>query len=162
MAKLSREEIKQEMYKVFPELKSLSEPKRSKEEQKILSQVSDYLCARIYTTVEGERMGVITKLNAIKVENTTAKTDWNYGYIARFICIGVAILTVIIVLIVSGGNIGGSKEQKNTCGVCGRTFSYTYDKENYKSVRNRNMCLNCYNNYKQGTQAVDDIRNNGV
>lgn len=162
MAILTEEEIREEMYKVFPELKSFRETKRITEEQKILSQVTECLKPHADVAAELQRNLCVAELGLIKAKKEYAKTPdlRKIGPIALLVCIGIAILIVIIVLIT--GDTGGSKELKNTCGVCGRTFSYTYDKENYKSVRNRNMCLNCYNNYKQGTQAVDDIRNNGV
>ena len=80
--------------------------------------------------------------------------------------IGLGIFLLILVILVGKG-VGGigvkstpkstnSREYKSSgesrCKSCGRFFS---DDDNVRSIKHTNMCENCYNNYKFGTEAQD-------
>lgn len=69
--------------------------------------------------------------------------------------IGLALIVVSSGLMVFSGHLNpsfsGGRNSK-TCSNCGRVFT---DSENVGSIRKTNMCTNCYNNYKFGTEAKE-------
>ena len=70
--------------------------------------------------------------------------------------IGLALIVVSSSLMIFSGHLnpsfsGGSSSR--TCSYCNRVFT---DSENIKSIRKTNMCTNCYNNYKIGSDAIEN------
>ena len=68
---------------------------------------------------------------------------------AGIVLVFFAFVIIIVVVTISscfGCDCGSSELKDETCPICHRTFDgYS---ENAKSIRRRNMCENCYNNYK--------------
>lgn len=72
---------------------------------------------------------------------------------------GSTFLTVIIVILVIAG-IGscsgyGDSEKTATCQVCHKTFTNSDDRN---SIAWRNMCENCYSNYKYTQDLKDELK----
>ena len=67
---------------------------------------------------------------------------------------GAIIFVIIIVLLIFvglGSCGGGSGDTSARCGSCGRTFT---DSSNIHSIAYKNMCKNCYGNYKWSQDAL--------
>ena len=79
----------------------------------------------------------------------------------------IAVLCVICTIIGFAGKFytapKTSSGDKNsaTCNVCHKTYSYEdyeyggYDYDNVRSIKKRNMCERCYNNYNYAQHAKD-------
>ena len=66
------------------------------------------------------------------------------GGIKRIIIIAVILLVAGFLIFGGGGSGSGSK---NTCQVCGRSWSAGDSGGNYMSIARTHMCVNCYNNF---------------
>ena len=64
------------------------------------------------------------------------------------------IILVLLLLLGScgGGDSSSSSSNSKTCGSCHRTFTNSADK---RSISLRNMCENCYDNFKWSQDALD-------
>lgn len=70
---------------------------------------------------------------------------------------GTTIIAVILVLLLLSGLgscTGGGDDSGATCGSCGRTFT---DSGNTRSIAYKNMCKNCYSNFKWSQDALDGL-----
>ena len=68
-----------------------------------------------------------------------------------------AIIIVILILSGIGSCVGGgsSSSASSKCKVCGKTFTNSDDRH---SIALRNMCENCYSNYKWTQDAKEGIK----
>lgn len=66
----------------------------------------------------------------------------------------IVILALLLLLgSCGGGDSSSSTSGSKTCGSCNRTFTNSNDK---RSISLRNMCENCYSNYKWSQDALDN------
>ena len=71
------------------------------------------------------------------------------------LAVGFALIFVGVIALSSGGGSGGtSSGSKNTCGVCGRSWSAGDSGGNFMSIARTHMCVNCYNNYQYSQKML--------
>ena len=67
------------------------------------------------------------------------------------------LIVIVVILILAGlGSCVGNSDSGNSskCGSCGRTYTNSDDRS---SIAWRNMCENCYDNYKFSQDLKDEL-----
>ena len=98
------------------------------------------------------------KSAATKEENLIMKEEYDRK-VKIGVVVGIIIFLIIFLSISSLVNSGSSSSNSGSdlvCRSCGRSFSRS--SSNGRSIKNTNMCENCYHNYKAGSEALDDLK----
>ena len=77
------------------------------------------------------------------------------GMIAGPLVIGLSLVLIGYSLMISGGSSSTAKNEKIICQVCDREFQK--GSENAKSIRKTNMCTQCYQNYKNASDYLNEL-----
>ncbi len=74
----------------------------------------------------------------------------------KFLMVFLPVYLIILVLAFAmTGDFGGSKESKNTCSYCKKSWTAGDSGGNYKNISKTGMCNNCEDNYQDMKQFVD-------
>lgn len=100
---------------------------------------------------------VITALiENVKDKKRGRKPAFQVNFMAGIGIIGFLFLAISLNLLVHTVSPYTNREQNNTiCQVCGREFQK--GSQNAKSIRKTNMCTQCYENYRNATDALKEL-----
>lgn len=92
----------------------------------------------------------------IKDKRKGKKPVFQTNFMTGMGIIGFLFLAISLSVLVNTVSPYTNKEQSNTkCQVCGREFQK--GSENVKSIRKTNMCTQCYENYRNATDALKEL-----